>query len=145
MTSHLERVTFTGGRDAPEHLHTAGVMTEKEAFITRSREAQAVVLKVHADRVSEPQQVRALEKEAESAIDSGDMDLLVVDLGEAEYVISELFAALVGIKKRLDQVGKRFSVCCESPYIRDLFEVSHLNTIIDVKKTLDKALGRDSN
>ena len=121
-----------------------GEMDEKEAFITLSREGQAVVLQIHGDRISEPHQVRELEKEAQSLIDDADFDLLVVDLGPTEYVVSELFATVVGIKKRLDRISKQFAVCCKSPYVRDLFDVNRLDTIMKVAETLDEALGRDS-
>ena len=67
---------------------------------------------------------------------------LVIDMTEATFLDSTALGALVGAVKRLQSVGGELSLVCTDRSIVRIFEITGLDRVIPLHRTLDDALSR---
>ena len=73
-----------------------------------------------------------------AAFDSG-AAVVVVDLSATSFLDSSALGALVGVHKITQDGHVRMRVACPQPHLRRLFEISHLDEVIDVRDSVDAA------
>jgi anti-anti-sigma factor len=63
---------------------------------------------------------------------------ILLDLGNVECVASTALAKLVQLHDRLEAQGERLSLCGASPHIYECFEVTQLDHLLDVHRTVSE-------
>jgi anti-anti-sigma factor len=98
--------------------------------------ARAVVVAGELDQATLPELQRALDE----VIDVGSGDLLI-DLSDCSFIDSSGLAALVSARERMAAAGPRaLAVCCGSPQVQRLLEITGLDKAMGVVATRDEAL-----
>jgi anti-anti-sigma factor len=98
---------------------------------------RAVVVAGELDQATLPELQRALDE----VIETGSGNLLI-DLSECSFIDSSGLAALVSARERMTAAGdgRRFAICCGSPQVQRLLEITGLDKAMGVVATRDEAL-----
>lgn len=97
---------------------------------------RAVVVAGELDQATLPELQRALDEVIE--LGSG---ALVVDLSDCSFIDSSGLAALVSARERISAGDERgFAICCASPQVLRLLEITGLDKAMGVVTTRDEAL-----
>ena len=65
---------------------------------------------------------------------------LVVDLSDVEFIDSTAIGVLVGVLKRLRDLGGSLALVCDSDNVRNIFEIVGLENVIPLHRSRDDAL-----
>jgi anti-anti-sigma factor len=82
-----------------------------------------------------------LEKQALDYIDGGSRRLLL-DFVDLQYISSAGLRAALTVAKKMTAAGGRLALCCLSPQIIEVFEISGVDTILDIHPTAESAAAR---
>ncbi len=82
-----------------------------------------------------------LEKQATELIDGGERRLLI-DLGGLDYISSAGLRAALAVAKRMNAAGGRLALCSLNPQIAEVFEISGVDSIIDIHASPESATWR---
>jgi anti-anti-sigma factor len=74
----------------------------------------------------------ALQSQLTAAVSSPRCSALLVDLSQVESLDSAGLMALVSALTLAQQLDKRFSICCVSPSIRIIFELTQLDRVFEI-------------
>lgn len=74
----------------------------------------------------------ALQRQLTAAVSSPGCSTLLVDLSQVESLDSAGLMALVSALTKAQQLDKRFSICCVSPSIRIIFELTQLDRVFEI-------------
>ena len=97
---------------------------------------RAVVIAGELDQATLPELQRALDE----VINDGSDDLLI-DLSDCSFIDSSGLAALVSARERMAAAdGRSFAICCGSPQVQRLLEITGLDKAMGVVATRDEAL-----
>ena len=66
--------------------------------------------------------------------------LLVIDLTDTGFIDSTAIGVLVGVLKRLKEVGGFLAVACDNDNVRSIFEIVGLENVIPLHRSRDDAL-----
>ncbi len=105
--------------------------------ITQEQSNGIAVLALHG-RLDELA-TRDAEATFQEVIDEGPNDV-VLDLSGVEYVSSSGLRVLVMLLRGLQKNSGALKVCCLSPFVAEVFEVSNLNAMFDIYERRDEAL-----
>lgn len=64
---------------------------------------------------------------------------VLVDLSETTFLDSMTLGVLLGALKRLQAVSGRIAIACPDEHIRRVFEITSLDSVLDVHATTDAA------
>ncbi|HEY3265686.1 MAG TPA: STAS domain-containing protein [Armatimonadota bacterium] len=67
---------------------------------------------------------------------------VVVDMSAVEYIDSTGLGSLVGGLKRVSEHGGEMKIVCNNPQIVKVFEITGLDKVFAIHRTLDSALGK---
>ena len=81
----------------------------------------------------------AFRQEYQRHLDAGKTHF-VVDLGTTEYIDSSGLGALIGLIKRLNARGGTVRICNVPPLIQNIFELTRLNLVLDLRPSRAEAL-----
>lgn len=81
----------------------------------------------------------AFESQCESWISQG-INQLVVDVGELAYVSSMGLRSFMVIGKRLQDKGGKLRICCQTGLVKQVFEITRLNSIFPPHESVEAAL-----
>ena len=81
----------------------------------------------------------AFETQCESWISQG-INQLVVDVGDLTYVSSMGLRSFVTVGKRLQEKGGKLRICRQTGLVRQVFEITRLNSIFPPYQSLEAAL-----
>jgi anti-anti-sigma factor len=76
-----------------------------------------------------------LERDLSAALAHNETNLLIVSLEKVESLDSAGLMALVSALKLAQSIGKRFHLCCVSPSIRIIFELTQLDRVFEILET----------
>lgn len=79
------------------------------------------------------------ESQCESWISKG-INQLVVDVGELAYVSSMGLRSFMVIGKRLQDKGGKLRICCQTGLVKQVFEITRLNSIFPPHESVEAAL-----
>jgi anti-anti-sigma factor len=97
---------------------------------------RAVIVAGELDQATLPELQRTLDE----AIDAGSGDLLI-DLSDCSFIDSSGLAALVSARERVAATDSRgFAICCGTPQVQRLLEITGLDKAMGVVATRDEAL-----
>lgn len=65
---------------------------------------------------------------------------IVLDLSGVEYISSGGLRAIIVLLKTLDRAGGRLVLCCLSPFVAEVFEITHLADRVTIQPTQDHAV-----
>ena len=82
-----------------------------------------------------------LEGELEQAFESDRVQLVILDLGELEFMDSTGLSALVKAHQRAQQTGHRFGLIKGRPQVQRLLSLTGVSERIAVADSLEAALG----
>jgi anti-sigma B factor antagonist len=100
-------------------------------------DTRAVAVAGELDQATVPELQRALDE----VIDTGSGGLLI-DLSGCSFIDSSGLAALVSARERLTNADDRsFAICCGTPQVLRLLEITGLDKAMGVVATRDEALG----
>ena len=83
----------------------------------------------------------ALERQALDVIDGGGRRLLL-DFAALDYISSAGLRAALAVAKRMNAAGGKLALCSLNPQIAEVFEMSGVNTILDIHPTIESASAR---
>ena len=83
----------------------------------------------------------ALEKQALDIIESGHRRLLI-DFVDLIYISSAGLRAALAVAKRMSAAGGKLALCSLNPQITEVFEISGVDTIIDIHPSAESATER---
>ena len=96
----------------------------------------AVTVAGELDQATLPELQRALDEVIEAGSDA-----LVVDLSDCSFIDSSGLAALVSARERVSAgVGRGFAICCGSPQVLRLLEITGLDKAMGAVSTRAEAL-----
>ena len=72
--------------------------------------------------------IAKLEQELEDFLQKSGAKQLVLDLSSVHYMTSSGLRVLIVLRKRLREVGGRFTMCGVHPYVADVFKTTRLFT-----------------
>lgn len=81
----------------------------------------------------------AFEEECDSWISQG-INRLVVDVGELVYISSMGLRSFVSIGKKLQDKGGKLGVCLQTGLVKQVFEITRLNSLFPPHDTVEAAL-----
>jgi anti-sigma B factor antagonist len=97
---------------------------------------RAVLVAGELDQATLPELQRALDEVIDA--ESGD---LLIDLSDCTFIDSSGLAALVSAGERMTASdGRGFAICCGSPQVQRLLEITGLDKAMGVVATRDEAL-----
>ncbi|MBF2063381.1 MAG: STAS domain-containing protein [Calothrix sp. C42_A2020_038] len=73
-----------------------------------------------------------LERDLTAALRLDDSDGMLVNLANVESMDSAGLMALVSTLKQAQSINKRFSICCVSPALRIIFELTQLDSVFEI-------------
>jgi anti-anti-sigma factor len=79
------------------------------------------------------------EKKCESWISQG-ITSLVVDVGDLAYVSSMGLRSFMAIGKKLQDNGGKLRICCLTGLVKQVFEITRLNSIFPPHESVEAAL-----
>ncbi|HEX4098487.1 MAG TPA: STAS domain-containing protein [Caulobacteraceae bacterium] len=82
-----------------------------------------------------------LEQQAFALIEAGGR-LLLIDFDGLAYISSAGLRAALAVAKRMSAAGGRLALCSLSPQVAEVFEISGVNTIIDIHPSAESAAQR---
>ncbi len=82
-----------------------------------------------------------LEKQALACIDAGGRRLLI-DFTALQYISSAGLRAFLTVAKRMTAAGGKLALCSLSPQIAEVFQISGVDTILDIHPTAESAAAR---
>ena len=83
----------------------------------------------------------ALEKQALDVIDGGGR-LLLLDFADLNYISSAGLRVALAVAKRMSGAGGKLALCSLNPQIAEVFEMSGVNTILDIHPSAESATAR---
>ena len=83
----------------------------------------------------------ALERQALDVIDGGARRLLI-DFVDLQYISSAGLRAALAVAKRMNAAGGKLALCSLNPQIAEVFEISGVNTILDIHPSAESATAR---
>jgi anti-anti-sigma factor len=83
----------------------------------------------------------ALEQQAFALIEAGGR-LLLIDFDGLDYISSAGLRAALAVAKRMSAAGGRLAFCSLTPQVAEVFEISGVNTIIDIHASAESAAQR---
>jgi len=72
--------------------------------------------------------ITKLEQELEDFIQKNSAKQLVLDLTSVHFMASSGLRVLIGLRKKLRELGGRFTMCGVHPYVADVFKTTRLFT-----------------
>jgi anti-sigma B factor antagonist len=106
-----------------------------------SREAAIVRLGGELDAHDAPR-LRELFARAVDAVASAGTPLLVLDLRALEFLDSTALGTMIGALRRVREAGGEMKVVLPETTARRIFEVTGLDSVLDVRASVDAALDR---
>ena len=79
------------------------------------------------------------EAQCESWISQG-FHQLVIDLANLTYVSSMGLRSFMAIDKHLRESGGQLRTCCQSGLVKQVFEITRMNSVIPPHETVEEAL-----
>jgi anti-anti-sigma factor len=73
------------------------------------------------------------DEELLSLLGEGGQTVLALDFGNVSFVSSDGLAILLRLHKRLSADGRRLAVFNLRPHVYEVFSVTHLDTVLDVR------------
>ncbi|MEM9252158.1 MAG: STAS domain-containing protein [Planctomycetota bacterium] len=105
-----------------------------------STEAQ-ITLVTFPDGKADGVAVRELYEAVAGMLDD-DLPRVVVDFAGVQFLGSGMLGMLVTAMKKLRQAGGRMAVVAEDPMVRQEFQLTHLDRVLDVHETRASAMQR---
>lgn len=65
---------------------------------------------------------------------------LLIKLSGIPRLSTEMFGKLIVVNKRMEQKGGRLKICEACPWVREVFAITKLDQILDIRDTEDEAL-----
>ena len=72
------------------------------------------------------------QRELAASVAAPDVSILLVDMGQVEYIDSAGLMTLVSALKLANRLGRRFSICSVSPAVRMIFELTQLDRVFEI-------------
>ncbi len=82
-----------------------------------------------------------LERQATDLIEAGGRRLLI-DFDSLDYISSAGLRAALAVAKRMNAAGGRLALCALKPQVAEVFEISGVNSIIDIHDSAESATAR---
>ena len=98
-----------------------------------------IVTFVQAKILSE-KDVQVLGDELWALVDRDGCRLLVLDWAKIEFCSSAVIGKMVRLDKRVKDKKGELRLCCLKPEIREVFQITRLDQVFEIKDTRDEAL-----
>jgi len=115
-------------------------VSKKAPIITTHREEDKIVVRFEVPRLNEYNLAEQFGRELKALIERDEPHRVVLDCSNLDYVISEVFSALIEAANRLKRSGGSLVTCNLNPFLRDVYTTMRLDAVIPVCGTLDEAL-----
>jgi anti-anti-sigma factor len=98
-----------------------------------------VVSFAQAKILSEPD-VQAIGEELLGLVDSDGCKYLVLDFQKVQFCSSAVIGKLLALDREVKSKKGKLRLCAMTPEIRDVFQITHLDQVLEIKDTREEAL-----
>ena len=79
-------------------------------------------------------------REIEDYLSQTDAKRIVVDLAAVEYLSSAGLGTIIKMQRRMAADKRKLTLHCPVPSLLELFQMTKLDTVLDIHKTLEDAI-----
>jgi len=100
----------------------------------------ATIITVSDVRILEEEDIRALQDSIMSVLEQGQQMNLVVDFRNVQFLSSAVLGLLIRVSKKVYESDGQLRLCNISPKIHEIFKITRLTKVFDIRKDLESAL-----
>lgn len=108
--------------------------------ITVEPHGDAVIVRFRESDILDQINIQEIGEEMYSVVESTPNVKLVVDFRGVEYLSSTALGKLITLKKKVEAVHGKLRLAAIKPEIMEVFRITRLDTIFDIKKDVADAL-----
>ncbi len=113
-------------------------MTDFECIDVQDNDSVSVV-KLVDEKVMDPERVQKLGNELLSLPDSNS-DRILINMENVKFLSSSAINKLIVLEKRLSKSGGQIKLSNLRPEVREVFNITNLNTVFEIFEAEDEAL-----
>jgi anti-sigma B factor antagonist len=91
-----------------------------------------IVVRFEDDQINSEDSVRRIGEQLNGLVESREGIKLLIDFSGVPFVSSSMLAKLVHLKKKSVATQGQVKLCCLAPYLRTVFEISHLDRLLAI-------------
>ncbi len=110
--------------------------------ITVEDRGDAVIVRFKESDILDQINIQEIGEEMYSVVQSTPNVKLIVDFDGVEYLSSTALGKLITLKKRVEAVNGKLRLAAIKPEIMEVFKITRLDTIFEIKKNVAEALER---
>ena len=102
-----------------------------------------VVITLTDERILEDIDIKALEESLLPLVDQNSGSKFILDFSNVGFLSSSVLGLLIRTSKKIYEDNGELVLCCISKKIYEIFRITRLDKVFDIRKTLDEALDND--
>ena len=107
----------------------------------QTAEVRGVTVVSFVDRkILDAANIQELGEELFSLVDSDGVRLMLIDFGNVEFLSSAALNKLIVLEKKVNTNSGQLRLCNLKPEIQEVFVITRLNQLFEIKDTTDDAL-----
>lgn len=113
---------------------------KQEPVINSRSEGDSEIVSFNVDRINEYRLAERFSRDLKSLVLEKEFDKLILDCGNLDYVVSEVFTVLLQVSNLIKRKKRKMYVCNLTPFLNDIYATMRFEAVIPVCKTLEDAL-----
>ncbi len=109
--------------------------------IELSNEDDVVVVKLIDEKVIDADRIRLLGQELLSLANDPDNRKVLINMEDVKFLSSSAINKLIVLDKRISSAGGRLKISNLSPEVEEVFNITQLNTVFDIRSDQSDAIG----
>ena len=108
--------------------------------ISASKVGDVTVVKFVDKKILDETNIQNIGNQLFALVDEDGRKKIVLDFSIVEYLSSAALGKLITMDKKVKTAKAKLRLCCIRPEIYEVFEITRLNKIFDIKSTQEEAL-----
>lgn len=100
----------------------------------------ATVARFNDKKILDESNIQLIGDQLFSLVDDDGRNKIVLDFTNVDYLSSAALGKLITLDKKVKAAQGQLRLCCIHPDIYEVFEITRLNKIFDIRADLDEAL-----
>ncbi len=100
----------------------------------------ATVARFNDKKILDESIIQLIGEQLFSLVDDDGRNKIVLDFTNVDYLSSAALGKLITLDKKVKAAQGKLRLCCIHPDIYEVFEITRLNKIFDIRADLEKAL-----
>lgn len=115
-------------------------MTQAESRLRVRKQDDVTIIEFVDRNILDEANIQQIGAEIGSLIDSGEADRLVISFSNVDHLSSAALGTLITIHNKLKEQGGKLRLTNIDPQIYEVFAITKLNKLFDIRETLDDAV-----